>query len=140
MGPNGEFFRMMNTGWSYLCFVTNLRLFIFFRIAWGCLCESLKVVEHARIAYMKKKTELEEKIEKHLEAEKIKGELPDITSLGIDDEDLSDADAKGTIIDEERERHASSEAKGKLSSELYNNERKWREMQLVYASVLKVIT
>jgi hypothetical protein len=89
---------------------------------------------------MKKKTELEEKLENHLEAERIKGELPDITSLGIDDEDLSDAKAKGIIIDEERERRASSEAKGKLSSELYNNERKWREIQVAYASVLKVIT
>ena len=115
-------------------------VFIFSRIAWGCLCESWKAVENARIAYMKKKTELEEKLEKHHEAERIKGELPDLTSLGIDDEDLSDAEAKGTNLDEERERHASSEAKGKLSSDLHNNERKWREMQLVYASVLKVIT
>jgi hypothetical protein len=68
---------------------------IFFRILWGCLCESLKAVEHACIAYRKKKTKLKEKLENHLEAERIEGELPDITSLGIDDEDLSDAKAKG---------------------------------------------
>ena len=97
-------------------------------------------MENARVTYMKKKKELDERLEENIEAEKIKADLPDLTSLGINDGDISHAEAKGIIIDEEREKPASSEAKSKLLSELHSNERKWREIQVVYASLLKVIT
>jgi hypothetical protein len=128
--------------WSHFC-IYNLNVSFFFssRIAWGCFCESQKALKSAHAAYIKKKTELEEKRKENLEAERLKEELPDLTSLGIYDEDLSDPDTNGTLMNEERRKHPSVEAKkAKLSTELYSNERKWREIQVVYASLLKVIT
>ena len=98
-------------------------------------------MKSAHDAYYKKKTELEEKLKANLEADRLTGELPDLTSLGIYDEDSSDPDTNGTLKNEERKKHPSDEAKkAKLSTEVYSNERKWREIQVVYASLLKVIT
>lgn len=101
------------------------------RVAWGCICESRKVVEQAGQTYLKKKNELEDRVV----AESIKEDLPDLTSLGIDT-------THGTNSEEddekkEKEKSAASEAKSKRSLEEFTNERKWRDMQLVYASLLK---
>ena len=120
------------------------------RFAWGCICESRKVVEQAALTYMKKKTELKEK----LEAERIKEQLPDLKSLGIHAGETTEppsgvkegADANvnctHTEEDSEKDKNAATtgDVKAKWSSEEYSNERKWREIQLVYASVLKVRT
>jgi len=106
------------------------------RVAWGCICESRKVVEQAGYTYIKKKKDLEDR----LVAESIKEELPDLNSLGIDVGHESSACKIDVTHDEEekeKEKNASSETKAKWSLEEYSNERKWRDMQLVYASVLK---
>ena len=104
------------------------------RVAWGCICESRKLVEQASATYIKKKIDLEAEIE----AERIKATLPDLSSLGFDDKtEPSDEHAK---IENETGKNESSEFKTKWSLERHNNERKWRDVQLVYASVLKVTT
>jgi hypothetical protein len=116
--------------WSYSFDATPYVSF-FSRIAWGCFSESQKAVQNARVTYMKKKTEIEDKLEENLQAERIKGELPDLTSLRIDDDDLSDSDTKDTLIDEMRRKIPVGDAR--------RAERKLREIEVVYASLLKVI-
>lgn len=103
------------------------------RVAWGCICESRKAVEYAGLTYIKRKRDLEEKLEAEKIAQQILDELPDLNSLGIDAEVESSDAANGT----HNEKAKTSDAKAKWSSDEYSNERKWREMQLVYASVLK---
>jgi hypothetical protein len=109
------------------------------RVAWGCICESRKLFEQAGATYIRKKIELEAE----LEAERIKATLPDLSSLGFDDKtESSDGPVESTklgIKNEKSKASEASEAKSKLSLERYNNERKWREVQLVYASILKVM-
>jgi hypothetical protein len=109
------------------------------RVAWGCICESRKLVEQAGATYIRKKIELEAE----LEAERIKATLPDLSSLGFDDKtESSDGPVESTklgIKNEKSKASEASEAKSKLPLERYNNERKWREVQLVYASILKVM-
>lgn len=104
------------------------------RLAWGCICESRKVVEKAGEAHARKRAELEEKIE----AERIKEDLPDLSSLVVDDAGGSEAASSANGKSDGEEKDAASDAKAKWTSELFNNERKWREIQVVYASVLKV--
>jgi len=109
------------------------------RIAWGCLCESQKALEDARQTYQKKRQALEEKLEENLKTEKIQADIAslDIASLGVnDDEVVNNVESTSTIIDEERTKLASNEVKSKLLSEVYMNERKWREIQIVYSRVL----
>lgn len=119
------------------------------RVAWGCICESRKAVLHAGQAYVKRRKELEEKIEAELEAEKIKEGLPDLKSLtveGVAEEILETGESaaiddvkNGTAHTNKEEKDIStSDPKAKWMSEKFSIERKWREMQLVYASVLKV--
>mmetsp|Transcript_14111 Transcript_14111/g.30664 ORF Transcript_14111/g.30664 Transcript_14111/m.30664 type:complete len:1304 (+) Transcript_14111:121-4032(+) len=113
------------------------------RVAWGCICESRKALSQAGFAYVKKKKELEEKLEAELEVEKIKEALPDLRSLGMDrvmeiaeSSGGTDIDVNGAHKEQDEKDKANSDSKAKLSSEKYSNERKWREMQLVYASVV----
>jgi len=110
------------------------------RVAWGCICESRKAVEAAGLTFAKKKQELEEK----LEAEKIKEELPDLDSLGIEEDKscLTDGDANSNGTQQEEEKNDEkkkmmSDARAKWTSESFSNERRWRETQLIYASILK---
>lgn len=108
------------------------------RIAWGCLCESQKALEDAHQIYQKKKQALEEKLEENLKTEKIQADIAslDIGSLGVsDDEVVNNVETTSTIIGE-RTKLASNEVKSKLLSEEYMNERKWREIQIVYSRVL----
>jgi hypothetical protein len=110
------------------------------RIAWGCLCESQKALEDAHQTYQKKKQALEEKLEENLKTEQIQADIAslDIASLGINDNEVvtTNVEIKSTIVDEERTKSASNEVKSKLLSEVYMNERKWREIQIVYSRVL----
>lgn len=103
------------------------------RVAWGCICESRKVVELAASAYVKKKNQLQEQLEieesndKMLKMELSSGEE------GIVDET---SDANG----DENNKKAPNDSRSKLAAEERNNERKWKEVQLAYASILKVST
>ncbi|KAL7536174.1 hypothetical protein ACHAXR_006955, partial [Thalassiosira sp. AJA248-18] len=100
------------------------------RVAWGCICESRKVVDHAGSTYTKKKRELEEKMEAEKIKDELMSELPDLDSLGIE------AEAKSSAQHDE-EKDKTSDAKAKWASEEYTNERKWKEIQLIYSSILK---
>ncbi len=102
------------------------------RIAWGCVCESRKLVEQAGARYANKKTELDAE----LEAARMKATLPDLSTLGFGDKSES---SDGKVVQLENENGESSETRNKWSLERFNNERKWREVQLAYASVLKVM-
>ena len=125
------------------------------RAAWGCLCEARKVVESAAQNYVKKKEEIREKAE----AERLKGELPDLDSLAVD----GDGGAEGEVAGSEKKKGEEGAAGGtgaltdttttpggilpalppaagpasKLASEEYSNERRWREAQNMYAAVLR---
>jgi len=100
------------------------------RVAWGCICESRKVVELAASVYVKKKNqfkeqfEIEESNDKMLKMELSSGEE------GIVDET---SDANG----DENDKKAPNDGRSKLAAEERNNERKWKEVQLAYASILK---
>ncbi|KAL7538904.1 hypothetical protein ACHAWF_006242 [Thalassiosira exigua] len=91
------------------------------RVAWGCLCEARKVVEKAGLSYLHKRRELDV-------TEKIKDLLPDVKTL--DDEAEPRAD-------NEEGKNNDTAPTDATSKERAFNERKWREIQLVYASVLK---
>ena len=106
------------------------------RIAWGCVCESRKLVEQTGANYIKKKMELDAE----LEAARIKAALPDLSTLGFGDKSESlDSKTEGIQPENENGKQESNEARIKWSLERFNNERKWREVQLAYASVLKVM-
>ena len=106
------------------------------RVAWGCVCEARKAVDQAGRTYLKKKEDLGEKLREGEEAERVRAELPDLTTLSVG-EGLSAAVEEGA---HEEKSKPGVEWKAKLTAEAKNNERKWREIQIVYASVLKVRT
>ena len=101
------------------------------RMAWGCICESRKVVEFAASTYIKKKKQLEEQTLEDKNDEK----LPLVHSTG-------GTESVGSETHETNEdgpdKNVSNDGRAKMALEEYNNERKWKEIQLVYASVLKV--
>ena len=118
------------------------------RVAWGCICEAQKVVEQAGETYLKKKREIKEKLEEQAEADKLMDQLPDLKSLVIDGEETASSNGLLSEIidgtqkeeDNDKDKNTSSDAKAKLISEEYSVERKWREIQLVYASVLQAVS
>ncbi|KAK1736953.1 terminal uridilyltransferase [Skeletonema marinoi] len=98
------------------------------RMAWGCVCEARKVVEQAAQKFVNQKEEIEER----LEAIKIKEELPDLKSLNVsggdnetkkEEDENDDTDAKNDAIMKDK----------------FTNERKWREMQHAYSSILQAV-
>ncbi|KAL7454836.1 hypothetical protein ACHAWC_006435, partial [Mediolabrus comicus] len=100
------------------------------RMAWGCVCEARKVVEQAAQTYVNKKDEIEET----LEAMKIKDELPDLSSLNVSGDDANEKKKE----DEEK---VGNDAKyNALMKDKSANERKWREIQLAYSSILKAVS
>lgn len=111
--------------------------------AYGCLCESRKIVEKAAINYVEKKMEIKDKQEELVEAGKLMDDLPNLNALLIDNNE-STVKTKSTSDDDEKDKEdekqvAANEAKSKLISEEYSVERKWREMQIMYASVLEAV-
>lgn len=98
------------------------------RMAWGCVCEARKVVEQAAQTYVNKKEEIEER----LEAIKINDELPDLKSLNLFGDD------KGTKKEEE-EKDGTDAKTDAIMKDKFANERKWREMQHAYSSILQAV-
>ena len=112
------------------------------RIACGCICECRKVVEQAGVTFLKKKREIKEKLEELEEADVLMKNLPDLDALVINDDDEKTKSSSASNDKEEDDtdkdkNDASSEAKAKLISEEFSVERKWREMQIMYAAVLQ---
>ena len=97
------------------------------RMAWGCVCEARKVVEQAAQTYVNKKEEIEER----LEAIKIKEELPDLKSLN-----LSGDNGTKQNEDEKDDTDAKNDA---IMKDKFANERKWKEMQHTYSSILQAV-
>jgi hypothetical protein len=99
------------------------------RAGWGCICETRKLVEGAAVSYFKKKGELDVSERELVEAEGVKKDL-----LKMAEEHVvvakkeEDGEKEGGV----------SEEKQKLMGDRYTNERKWKEMQLAYASLLEV--
>jgi len=98
------------------------------RMAWGCVCEARKIVEQAAQKFVNQKEEIEER----LEAIKIKDELPDLKSLNVSDEDNKTKEDE----DEKDDTDAKTEA---IMKDKFSNERKWREMQHAYSSILHAV-
>ena len=98
------------------------------RMAWGCFCEARKVVEQAAMTYVNKKDEIEER----LEANRIKDELPDLKALNVSGDD------NGTKA-EEAEKDDNDAKLDAIMKDKFSNERKWREMQQAYASILQSV-
>ena len=97
------------------------------RATWGCICETRKLVEGAFKTFEKKRCELNEMERELEEAENVKKELLVM--------------AKGDVVvkkEEGEEKEGMSEERSKLMSERYTNEKKWKEMQLAYATLLEV--
>ncbi len=111
------------------------------RAAWGCICESRKIVDSCRMDYFKKKSKLEEQLQA---LERLKEEE-------VDEEEHDDEIKKKEVNLEPTEPSSDTESetdqklkewkekKGSLMGERAANERKWREIQGAFASVLKAI-
>ena len=99
------------------------------RAAWGCICETRKLVETASKTFVKKRGELEEMERELEEAEKVKKELLVMAQGDVVVKEKEEGEEKKGVVSEERSR---------LMGEKYTNERKWKEMQLAYATLLEV--
>jgi hypothetical protein len=104
------------------------------RVAWGCICESRKVIEQAAATYVKNKSQLKELAEEWAEADKIKSELPQLDGLDI----CCSTNGESNENDDDDVSNEMKERKQKISFEQFSNDRKWNDMQLAYSSVLKV--
>ena len=108
------------------------------RAAWGCICEARKVVDACRDDHLKKKVKLDKQLE---ELEQLKQELDEKDNAGEErngkddpNESSNDTDEAETENEELKEWH---EKMNQLMGERASNERKWREIQSAFASVLK---
>jgi len=103
------------------------------RAAWGCICESRKVVEANKVDFSKKREKLEEQ-ENVL--------LKNKQDLDAKNED-SFAEKGGYEIIKDEDKTLSldvwKEKMNSLMGERASNERKWREVQSAFASVLKAV-
>lgn len=107
------------------------------RAAWGCICETRKLVEEAASNYIKKKKEIEQQEKEQDEAERVRAELPDISYLDLNDSNPSVA-GSDEAQENSIEKNPPSDEKAKLASDKYSNERKWKEIQLSYSMLLEV--
>lgn len=98
------------------------------RMAWGCVCEARKVVEQQAQKFVNQKEEIEER----LEAIKIKEELPDLKTLNVSG---GDNDMK----EEGDENDVTAAKYDAVMKDKFANERKWREMQHAYSSILQAV-
>ena len=105
------------------------------RAAWGCICETRKLLETACETYQKKKVQLEEQRRELEEAERIKAELPEIGRLDLEDQKAGDEEKDGSC-DAGCDKLVSDKAK--FASDEYTNEKKWKEIQHAYAMLLEV--
>ena len=106
------------------------------RAAWGGICESRKVVDACRLDYLKKKTKLEKQIDN---LDQLKEEMD---ARIADDEKVVNAavasgDEKEADSPEDDELKGWKEKMNQFMGERASNERKWREIQSAFASVLK---
>ncbi len=98
------------------------------RMAWGCVCEARKVVEQQAQKFVNQKEDIEER----LEAMKIQEELPDLKTLNVSG---GDNDMK----EEEDEKDNTAAKYDAIMKDKFSNERKWREMQHAYSSILQAV-
>jgi len=99
------------------------------RAAWGGICETRKIVDTSKIEYLKKKRKLDLQ---HEELEKTKEELEEVPPVEKTEGDETDAE------EEKNEDFEKWKAKmNQCMGERSQNERKWREIQSAFASVLK---
>jgi hypothetical protein len=101
------------------------------RAAWGCICETRKLVEAAGVSYTKKKMELEEAERELEEVENVRKELTEMA-------EKNDLVVKVKEDEEQNKEGGGNDERTKLMGERYTNERKWKEMQLAYAMLLEV--
>lgn len=113
---------------------------------WGAICESKKIVDAARRDYMKKFKQLETQ-EKELELAKV---LEDAENENHSPSDEKDQDKMEQVEENQEEGSEEKESDQKITSapkmkiwqhqmEKSSNERKWREVQLAYASILQSV-
>lgn len=94
------------------------------RATWGCICEAKKIVDSFKLEYLEKKERLDKRIE----------------DLDVEYEALSEKDEHSEIGDEaDQKLNDSKEKRGSLMVERASNERKWREVQTAFATVLSAI-
>lgn len=107
------------------------------RAAWGCICESKKVLEYCAVDYLKAK-------EKHVKLEEEVNEL----QAKVDEESDSQNDQEPELLGDEDEEDSSSLAdlKDKLKGKMgilmggrASTERRWKDAQQAFASILKAV-
>lgn len=106
------------------------------RAAWGGICESRKIVDSCRDDYFKKKTKLENELEN---LETIKKELDARENINKSDLEDEEGNREENSEKEDQEMKEWQEKMNTLMGERASNERKWKEIQSAYASVLKGI-
>ncbi len=116
------------------------------RAAWGGICESRKIVDACKSDYYKKKAKLDAQFE---QMERMKETLDELQQQEIDEQNLLSQSADGGEHGDHEEESAGDETassdglkkwKEKMNQymgERNSNERKWREIQSAFASVLK---
>ncbi len=111
------------------------------RAGWGGICESRKIVDSCRQDYLKKKAKLDKAVEA---LELTKDELDAKIDAEKEEEGKSllgtdpDANNDGETVENE-ELKDWREKMNQTMGERASNERKWREIQMAFASVLKSV-
>lgn len=109
------------------------------RATWGCICESRKIVDSTRNDYLRKKKKIDDQLEEieNMEedlnidiSEKVDSGRQEIGAVSNDDTSESE---------EEKKLKELKDKKSTLMGERAVNERKWREVQTIFAAVLKAI-
>ena len=100
------------------------------RAAWGGICESKKVVDACKQDYLKKKAKLEKEINEH---EALKEEI----DLKVAEEGTAEAKHEDDTDEVSGEVKEWREKMNAVMGERASNERKWREIQSAFASVLQ---
>jgi hypothetical protein len=108
------------------------------RAAWGCICESRKIVDLCRFEYQKKKDKLDKQLE---DLEKNNCENVEDTDKENPESTKSSSSPEGKNSDIEMDQKIKEwkEKKNSLMGDRSSNERRWREVQGTFANVLKAI-
>ena len=111
------------------------------RATWGCICESRKIVDSTRKEFLRKKKKIDDQLE---ELENMEEDLNIDISEKKDVERSegnvsTDADDDEPESEEEKRLKELKDKKNTLMGEKAINERKWREIQTIFATVLKAI-
>lgn len=112
------------------------------RAVWGCVCEARKVLDACAIEYQKTTAKLE-KLEESVDELKEKVAAEEEEKGDLDREETDDDSARRSVLSSDGELSSNAAALREKTKALMSGrascERKWRDSQLAFASILKAI-